>query len=224
VRSQVRRLSLLPDNQNERLSETGSEKRSGFDTSRPLTSFVEAVGSVLVSPRRFFADLEDSGTKRVKEPLIFALICGVLSFPLSFLAAPLDPLTPESPASISGFLSMQRENPGAALALAALLVLLLPFFAIAGVYISAVIQQLFVFIFVRERRGFRSTFAAIAYGGGVISLLSWIPILGYIATLYGIYVVAVGLKELHVTTTTRALLASAVPALLGLVGTLRALF
>lgn len=206
------------------MSETDSGKQSGFDTSRPLASFVEVVGGVLVRPARFFAGLEDSGMKRVKEPLIFAVVCGVLSFPLSFLAAPLDPLTPESPASISGFLSMQRENPGAAVALAALLVLLLPFFAIAGVYISAVIQQLFVFVFVRQRRGFRSTFAVIAYGSSVISLLTWVPILGYLATLYGIYVVAMGLKELHGTTMTRAFLAAAVPALLSLATTVLVLF
>lgn len=201
------------------MSETGSGKRGGFDTSRPLASFIAVVGGVLVRPARFFAGLAGSETKRVKEPLIFAVICAMLSSFFSFLAAPFDPFAPESPASISGFISIHRENPGAMVALAALFILLLPVFAIVGLYIGAAIQHLFVLVFVRRRRGFQSTFLVVAYGGSVISLLTWVPIAGYLAVLYGVYVTAMGLKELHGTTIARASLAALVPAVLGLITT-----
>ena len=80
---------------------------------------------------------------------------------------------------------------------------------------GAAIQHFFVFLFVRERRGYWGTFPVVAYGSA-ISLLSWIPVLGYLATLYGVYVTTVGLREAHATSTTRALLAALVPALFGL--------
>ena len=48
--------------------------------------------------------------------------------------------------------------------------------------------------------------------------------LGYLASLYGIYVFTVGLREVHGTTTTQALLAALVPSLLALVWFAYALF
>lgn len=36
-------------------------------------------------------------------------------------------------------------------------------------------------------------------------LLSWLPVLGYAATLYGYYLAFIGIGELHETTTGRAL-------------------
>lgn len=78
-----------------------------------------------------------------------------------------------------------------------------------------------MFLFVRERRGFWGTFPVVAYGGGAISLFSWMPILGYPASIYGICVSTVGGREMHATSTTRAslaapLLAAPFPALLSL--------
>jgi hypothetical protein len=95
---------------------------------------------------------------------------------------------------------------------------------VLGVYIGAAIQHLFVFLFVRERRGFWGTFPVVAYGGAALSLLSWIPILGYLVMLYGIYVTTVGMREMHGTTTPRALLAALVPTLLSLLFLVPALF
>jgi hypothetical protein len=49
-------------------------------------------------------------------------------------------------------------------------------------------------------------------------------VLGYLVSLYGIYILTVGLRELHGTTTTRALLAALVPNLLMLAWSLYTLF
>ena len=180
---------------------------------------------VLAEPAAFFAGLGGPRPGRVKGPLVFAIICGVVSSPLALLLEPFNPLTRGQPGIESSFSSLYGNNPGAAIALAALIVVLLPLFIVLGVYIGAAIQHLFVFLFVRERRGFWGTFPVVAYGAAAISLLfSWIPILGYLVMLYGIYVTTVGLREMHGTSTARALLAALVPTLLSLLFLVPALF
>jgi hypothetical protein len=196
----------------------------GFDTSRPLGSFVEVARGALLEPAAFFAGLGGPRPGRVKGPLVFAIICGVISLPLSLLAEPFDPLRRGQPGMGASFSSLYGSNPVAAVGLAVLLVALLPLFAVLGVYIGAAIQHLFVFLFVRERRGIWGTFPVVAYGGAALSLLSWIPILGYLVMLYGIYVTTVGLREMHGTSTARALLAALVPTLLSLLFLVPALF
>jgi hypothetical protein len=196
----------------------------GFDTSRPGRSFLEVARGVLAEPAAFFAGLGGPRPGRVKGPLVFAIICGVVSSPLALLLEPFNPLTRGQPGIGSSFSSLYGNNPGAAIALAALIVVLLPLFIVLGVYIGAAIQHLFVFLFVRERSGFWGTFPVVAYGGAAISLFSWMPILGYLASIYGIYVTTVGLREMHGTSTTRALLAALVPTLLSLLFLVPALF
>jgi len=188
----------------------------GFDASRPIGSFLEVARGVLVEPAAFFAGLGGPRPGRVKGPLVFAIICGFISFPLSLIAEPFDPLRRGQPGMGSSFSSLYGSNPGAAVGLVVLFVVLLPLFAVLGVYIGAAIQHLFVLLFVREKRGFWGTFPVVAYGGAAISLFSWVPVLGYLATIYGIYVTTMGLREMHGISTTRALLAALIPALLGL--------
>jgi hypothetical protein len=196
----------------------------GFDTSRPGRSFLEVARGVLVEPAAFFAGLGGPRPGRLKGPLVFAIICGVVSSPLALLLEPFNPLTRGQPGVGSSFSSLYGNNPVAAIALAVLIVVLLPLFLVLGVYIGAAIQHLFVFLFVRERRGFWGTFPVVAYGGAAISLFSWIPILGYLASIYGIYVTTMGLREMHETSTTRALLAALFPTLLSLLFLVPALF
>jgi len=196
----------------------------GFDTSRPLGSFVEVARGALLEPAAFFAGLGGPRPGRVKGPLVFAIICGVVSSPLALLPEPFNPLTRGQPGIGSSFSSLFQNNPVAAIALAVLIVVLLPLFIVLGVYIGAAIQHLFVFLFVRERRGFWGTFPVVAYGGAAISLFSWMPVLGYLASIYGIYVTTMGLREMHGTSTTRALLAALFPTLLSLLFLVPALF
>ena len=196
----------------------------GFDTSRPWESFLGVVRGVLVEPAAFFAGLGGPRPGRVRGPLVFATICGFISSLLALIADPLNPLTRGQPGMMSSFSSLYESNPAAAVGLAVLLVALLPLFVVLGVYIGAAIQHLFVLLFVRERRGFWGTFPVVAYGGAALSLLSWVPILGYLVTLYGVYVTTMGLREMHGTSTARALLAALVPALFSLLFLVPALF
>lgn len=141
----------------------------GFDTSRPGESFVEVVRGVLVEPARFFAGLGGPRPDRAKGPLVFSIICGATSLPLASIFEPDDPFLPEQPTSPrSVFFSLFEDNPGAALA--ALFIILLPLLVVLGVYIGAAIQHFFVFLFVRERRGYWGTFPVVAYGCAALSL------------------------------------------------------
>ena len=42
-------------------------------------------------------------------------------------------------------------------------------------------------------------------------LVSWIPIIGWIASLYGLYLAIVGIREVHNTTTGKAVLVVLIP-------------
>ena len=59
--------------------------------------------------------------------------------------------------------------------------------------------------------GFEGTFRVGAYSS-VTSLVSWIPVIGSIASLYGIYLAIVGIREVHNTTTGKAALVVLIPA------------
>jgi hypothetical protein len=126
-----------------------------FATWRPVSSFVETARSVILSPADFYRGIRPTGP--LKNPLIFAVVCGVISFPLSFLIAPLDPLAPEELVFPQGLSSFATENLWITVALVALGLVLLPLLALLGLYVGALIQHLFVMIFVRQRRNFEAT-------------------------------------------------------------------
>ena len=201
--------------------ETG--KRHGFDSSRPAGSFVEVVREVLLDPRGFFAGLRAAGggsPGRQRPAVIFAIIASYISLLLLTLVDPLnrriDPFVPEDSASLSGFFPFLRENQGLGIALGVLFLVVLPLLVWLGAYIGAAIQHLFVMLFVRDRQTFYATFPVGVYGSSALGLFSWVPLLGYLVSLYGVYVTTVGLREMHGTTTTRALLAALIPYLIGI--------
>ncbi len=87
-----------------------------------------------------------------------------------------------------------------------------PVFAVIGLFIGAGILHLLVMLFVGSRNaGFEGTFRVVAYAA-VTSLVSWLPFIGWIASLYGIYLAIVGVREVHTTTTGKAALVVLVPA------------
>lgn len=166
---------------------------------------------MILDPTDFYRGIQTSGS--LKNPVVFAILCGIVSFSLSFLAAPFDPLTSNEPVFPQGLSSVVADNPLVTVALVVVGLILLPLFALLGLYVGALIQHIFVMIFVRQRRNFEATLRVVAYGSA-LSLLSWIPIVGYIAIFYLVYVYTMGFKELHAASTTRALLAALVPTLL----------
>jgi len=97
------------------------------------------------------------------------------------------------------------------------LVLLNPLFLLVAIlgflftFLGAAILQ---FVLKRLFRGlgtYEGTFRVLAYSGAV-NLLSWIPILGILASLYGLWIKMVGLESVHGVTKLQALVAVIISA------------
>ena len=182
-----------------------------FEFSNPVGSFVDVVQRVVLGPVRFFAGLPRSGT--LLNPLVFALICIVISALLSGLLV----LTgvQQSP----GF----NPNPQNAIpstfapASALASILFAPIGGAIGLIVVAAIQQLLVRLVVGENnQGFASTFKVASYTQ-VTALVNWVPVIGPLIALYGLYLSIVGIREIHGTTTGKAALVVLIPFLVVLV-------
>ncbi len=92
-----------------------------------------------------------------------------------------------------------------------------PIVGAVGVFLTALVAHLLVILVVGSgHSGFGATFRIVAYSL-VISLANWIPLIGWIFSLYGLYLATVGIREMHATTTGKALLVVVLPAILILV-------
>jgi len=175
-----------------------------YDLSNPINSFVEVVRRLVFQPAIFFAGLPRRGT--FINPLVFALICFEIS------------------AILGGLLGMAGGEPGTGLEPLVVSIIAAP---IAGAIVlgilSGILHLLVRLIVGAENSGFGATFRVASYAV-VVNLISWIPIIGsVIAIIYGIYLSTVGVREMHETTTGKAVLIILIPgtvilliALLGL--------
>ena len=92
-------------------------------------------------------------------------------------------------------------------------VVLAPIGGVIGVFVVAVIAHLLVRLVVgATNAGFGATFRVVAYTS-VTSLVSWIPFVGGLLALYGIYLAVVGIREMHNTTTGKALVVVLLPVI-----------
>ena len=95
--------------------------------------------------------------------------------------------------------------------------MLAPIAGAVGVFLTALLTHLLVILVVGSgHSGFGATFRIVAYSS-VTSLVGWIPFIGWIASLYRLYLATVGIREMHATTTGKALLVVLLPAILILV-------
>jgi hypothetical protein len=166
-----------------------------FDYSDPVQSFMNAVRGVVTAPVGFFRGIRREGD--FVNPLIFAIICYEVS------------------AILGGLLSLVGVGMGDAQGFGSFLIgiILAPIGAAIVLFIGAGILHLLVMLIVGSRNaGYEGTFRVGAYSA-VTSLVSWIPIVGLIASLYGIYLAIVGMREVHNTTTGKAALVVLIPAI-----------
>ena len=173
---------------------SGGASNVEFDYSDPVQSFINAVRGVVTAPVGFFRGIRREGD--FVNPLIFAIICYEVS------------------AILGGLLSLVGVGMGDAQGFGSFLIgiILAPIGAAIGLFIGAGILHLLVMLIVGSRNsGFEGTFRVSAYSS-VTSLVSWIPIIGLIASLYGIYLAIVGIREVHNTTTGRAAIVVLIPA------------
>jgi hypothetical protein len=101
-------------------------------------------------------------------------------------------------------------NPNFGWFLASIIVALI--LAGIGLFIGAGILHLIVMLIVGSRNaGFEATFRVVTYSA-VTSLLSWVPFIGGILSLYGVYLSIVGIREINNNTTGKAAFVVLIPA------------
>lgn len=178
-----------------------------YDLSDPVNSFVDVVRRVVLQPTAFFAGLPRQGS--FLNPLVFALICTEISVLLVGLLSLID--VPGGMNSLIG----ASENQGFLEFLGGLVIA--PIAGAVGIFLTALVTHLLVILVVGSgHAGFGATFRIISYSS-VTSLASWIPFIGWIFSLYRLYLATVGIREMHATTTGKALLVVLLPAILILV-------
>jgi hypothetical protein len=173
---------------------SGGASGGEFDYSDPVQSFINAVRGVVTAPVGFFRSIRREGD--FVNPLIFAIICYEVS------------------AILGGLLGLVGVGMGGTRGFGSFLVsiILAPIFAAIGLFIGAGILHLLVMLIVGSRNsGFEGTFRVGAYSS-VTSLVSWIPFIGWIASLYGIYLAIMGIREVHNTSTGKAVIVVLIPA------------
>ena len=104
----------------------------------------------------------------------------------------------------------------AVLVLVLAVLILAPLYALIGLYIGVTIYHILVRIFVRPTdTNSYTTLRVVAYTSAA-ALLSWVPVLGILVSLYSFYLTFVGIRETHETTTARALSVILLPVVLTL--------
>lgn len=177
-------------------SRSSSSSGGGYDLSDPVGSFADGVRRVALQPRAFFAGLPRHGS--LLGPLVFALVCVEVSVLLVGLLTFLE--VPGGATSLAG----AGGDQGFLAFLGGLVVA--PIAGAVGVLLTALVTHLLVVLVVGSgHSGFGATFRVVAYSS-VTSLAGWVPFVGWIFSLYRLYLAAVGVREMHATTTGKALL------------------
>jgi hypothetical protein len=178
-----------------------------YDLSDPVNGFVDIVRRVVLQPTAFFAGLPRQGS--FLGPLVFALICIEVSVFLVGLLTFLD-----VPGGVT-WLFGARQDQGFLEFLGGLVVA--PIAGAVGLFLAALVTHVLVILVVGSgHSGFGATFRVVCYSS-VTSLLGWLPFIGWIFSVYRLYLATVGVREMHATTTGRALLVVLLPAILILV-------
>ena len=184
-----------------------SSSGGDYDLSDPLGSFADVVRRVVLQPQGFFAGLPRQGG--LLGPLVFALVCTEISVLLvgllTFLGVPGGVTSLFGASGDQGFLAF----------LGGLVVA--PVAGAVGVFLTALVTHLLVILVVGSgHSGFGATFRVVAYSS-VTGLVGWVPFVGWVFSLYRLYLATVGVREMHATTTGKALLVVLLPAILILV-------
>ncbi len=169
---------------------SGVAQGGEFNYTDPVQSFISTVQRVVLQPADFYRGILRQGD--FINPLIFAIICYEVS------------------AILGGIIAVAFGNQGFGGFIVS--IILAPIGTAVALFIGAGILHLLVMLIVGSRNGgFEATFRVGAYSS-VVNLVSWIPFIGWIASLYGVYLAIVGIREVHSTTTGKAALVVLIPA------------
>ncbi|GIX05660.1 MAG: hypothetical protein KatS3mg115_0063 [Candidatus Poribacteria bacterium] len=83
-----------------------------------------------------------------------------------------------------------------------------------GIALASALYHLALIVLGGRNAPYRATFRAIAYVNGAMAWIAWIPVLGWLgAWIWGIVLEVLALREVHRTTTGRAVVAVLAPLL-----------
>ncbi len=183
-------------------SQTGAGRE--FDLSDPVRSFIHTTVAVVRQPARFFAHLPRSAG--YVNPLIYGLVCIVISTALDFLAFEVLGLP------TFGDVTALAQSPTDAGRQVIDLLRDVILFPLVLLVFAAVTHLAVRIVLGRENSGFQATFRVDAYSSALL-LLEWLPYIGWLVSVYSIYVWIVGIREVHRTTTGQAIGILLLPAL-----------
>jgi hypothetical protein len=193
----------------------GAADATEFTLERPFASLLSTTRDVLLSPRRFFDELPPDGP--LWPPVLYFLICYVATTLISLV-------TTASLFAVPAFFVAAAKARAAASGLLVFFIVLvllsLAFFVVVAVlfFASVPLQRAFVFLIAgRDQRGLKATLRLSCYAVGAPVALGWIPIVGFLAALYCLYLYTTALKRVHGISTRRTLGALLIPLVLSLV-------
>jgi len=193
-----------------------------FDYRELIPSFVQTVREVLFNPVNFFRSIRREGD--FLNPLIFAIICALITGVIGGILRLI-------------FTLVRGGGFGGALGSLIANIIFIPIGTAIFLFIWAGIYHLLALLIIRpSHAGYEATFRAVAYAQALqaVAFLAFIPILGLLVILviavYQVILNVIAIREMHSTTTGRAVAVVLVPVaillLLGLllVGTILAIF
>jgi hypothetical protein len=174
-----------------------------YDTARPLRSFARTAARVLFRPRSFFSRLDPEGSFLTALAFASAYV-GVYAAASTISSALVEVALHGATLALPNVVGATLANIGASVLAVWVLTPL-----------AAAVYHLFVRLLVGPaNRGYRATFRVMAYAGAA-DLVGWVPFIGLLlAAVWALYLGTLGFRELHATTTGRALAALVVPSLL----------
>jgi hypothetical protein len=182
---------------------SGGANGGDFDYRELVPSFIQTAREVLLNPVNFFRSIPRQGD--FLNPLLFAIICAFISAVIGGVLAFIISL-----ATGNGF--------GGSFVGLVTNIIFIPIVTAIGLFIGAGIYHLLVLLLIRpSHAGYEATFRVVAYAA-VLQLLSWlafIPILGILVAIaigvYNIVLTVIGVREIHATTTGRAVAVVLIP-------------
>jgi hypothetical protein len=184
---------------------SGGASGADFDYTELVPSFIQTVREVILNPVNFFRGIPRQGN--FLNPVLFAAICALISAVIG---------------GILGFVLRLALGNGFAGSFTRLVgtVIGAPIATIIGLFIGAAIYQLLILLIVRPRHeGYEATFRAVAYASAiqVFSWLAFVPILGILVVIaigiYNVVLTVIGIREMHATTTGRAVAVVLIPVI-----------
>ncbi|MBI4965009.1 MAG: YIP1 family protein [Desulfomonile tiedjei] len=182
------------------------EERENYGT---MSAYIQTVTRSLLTPTRFFSRLPPRDG--YFNPILFGAMSAVVSVVLAFLWSKL---------FFGGGLGFFALIFGMAFVFVGSLIFIpIAFFVWSGMLHG------FLYLLKGADEGFQATFRVVGYAS-VTNLFHAIPFVGQLASLWGLVLTAIGLREIHKTTTGKAvgavLISGGIILLLAFVGVLKA--